>query len=665
MGSVGLQFDGKNPNDFIVIYCRVSTNRQGEDGESLEVQESLGIEFSKKLGLEPIVFKEVGSGNPQGDKSYLTTNERPKFQSIMTNVGMGLVKNIWVSVDDRLTRDKMDLSCIMSDFQKHKVNYYIGKNSKPKDMNDWTTDLIDQILVRVKQQYVLDLIERGNLSKRKKFKEGMWMKGPPPFGYKLVDKKLEVCENTSPFLIQMFRDYNSGISTWEISNYLFKEGIKPPRSNGEYWNIETINKISRNKTYIGIHTYGDLVGECVPLIDKKTFYSIQKKFQMMKQTKNMKTNFLLRGIMKCPDGKPCSCLSTNGTRKYELYSCVHRQRKYKSREKSVDCSFSKSIRRNLMDDYVWDTMCETLFNSHNIRQKVKDELLGGKTSYTSRTFRNKIKRLKNELMGLDKRRLELEKEYYSDNMNKKRFEVLNEVIEGKMEEIEKEITENEIKLDGLKNRGEWVNWLQEHENRIDTTRSITDYKGRLELVKHYIHEVSVLNYEKETHQHTLNINFKFPLFKDGFEWLRNKDGSFKLDRNGKRRFTITEGDYDMLNTKTLHNSLNGGVVNNGVFSYKPYLTISFIVVSHKFNPNQYINRSYENRQPIHNRINELESDGLGYRRIHKVLTDEKFDIGKSPTCVHTMMKKMKKRDLILNQKTTTQLDKIDIRLFQS
>ena len=84
-----------------------------------------------------------------------------------------------------------------------------------------------------------------------------------------------------------------------------------------------------------------------------------------------------------------------------------------------------------------------------------------------------------------------------------------------------------------------------------------------------------------------------------------------------------------------------------------------------FNPNQYINRSYENREPIHNRINELESDGLGYRRIHKVLTDEKFDIGKSPTCVHTMMKKMKKRDLILNQKTTTQLDKIDIRLFQS
>ena len=109
--------------------------------------------------------------------------------------------------------------------------------------------------------------------------------------------------------------------------------------------------------------------------------------------------------------------------------------------------------------------------------------------------------------------------------------------------------------------------------------------------------------------------------------------------------------------------LHCGVSHYGVFSYKPFLTIDFIVKSHRFNPNQYINRTYENREVIHNRINELVSDGLGYKRIHKVLVREKFDIGKSPSCMFSMIKKLEKRERILNQKTIIELGKIEVKVF--
>ena len=92
--------------------------------------------------------------------------------------------------------------------------------------------------------------------------------------------------------------------------------------------------------------------------------------------------------------------------------------------------------------------------------------------------------------------------------------------------------------------------------------------------------------------------------------------------------------------------------------------ITLKVVSHKFSHTPYFN-DIKDRKSIHNKIKGLTDKGLGYRKIHSILIKEGFDIGKSPSCVHTMMKKMKKRDLILNQKTITQLDKIDIRLFQS
>ena len=101
----------------------------------------------------------------------------------------------------------------------------------------------------------------------------------------------------------------------------------------------------------------------------------------------------------------------------------------------------------------------------------------------------------------------------------------------------------------------------------------------------------------------------------------------------------------------------------GGFFNRPYLTIDFIVVSHKFNPTPYI-RDISHRKSIHKRIRNLSNEGLGYRRIHRVLVSEGFDIGKSPTCVHSMIKKMKERERILSQKTEIRIGKVGIEVFR-
>ena len=102
----------------------------------------------------------------------------------------------------------------------------------------------------------------------------------------------------------------------------------------------------------------------------------------------------------------------------------------------------------------------------------------------------------------------------------------------------------------------------------------------------------------------------------------------------------------------------------GGFFNRPYLTIDFIVVSHKFNPTPYI-RDISHRKSIHKRIRQLSDQGLGYRRIHRVLVKEGFDIGKSPTCVDTMIRKMDQRKRILKQKTISVLDQIRIEVLKS
>ena len=89
-----------------------------------------------------------------------------------------------------------------------------------------------------------------------------------------------------------------------------------------------------------------------------------------------------------------------------------------------------------------------------------------------------------------------------------------------------------------------------------------------------------------------------------------------------------------------------------------FLSFKLEITTNKFNPSSYW-KDYKHRIPIHNRITELMNEGLGYKRIHKVLVKEGFEVGKSPNCVNSMIKKRLKREEFLNQK-----DKIEYKEFK-
>ena len=47
-----------------------------------------------------------------------------------------------------------------------------------------------------------------------------------------------------------------------------------------------------------------------------------------------------------------------------------------------------------------------------------------------------------------------------------------------------------------------------------------------------------------------------------------------------------------------------------------------------------------------------------------MLVKEKWKIGKSPTCVDTMIKKMKKREMFLKQETILEIDNVEFILVE-
>ena len=60
-----------------------------------------------------------------------------------------------------------------------------------------------------------------------------------------------------------------------------------------------------------------------------------------------------------------------------------------------------------LDEFVWETLLHTLQQSSLIKEGIKKEVLGKKTTYGKRSVKNKLKTLREEKENLDKMRYQL------------------------------------------------------------------------------------------------------------------------------------------------------------------------------------------------------------------------------------------------------------------
>jgi DNA invertase Pin-like site-specific DNA recombinase len=86
-----------------IIYARVSTNRQGENGHSLDSQVQRLITEAKIQGYQPLVVEEIGSGK---------RDTRPKLLEALKDLKAGKAQALFVLDIDRLarsTRNALDI----------------------------------------------------------------------------------------------------------------------------------------------------------------------------------------------------------------------------------------------------------------------------------------------------------------------------------------------------------------------------------------------------------------------------------------------------------------------------------------------------------------------------------------------------------------------------
>ena len=337
-------------NKQAVIYARYSSDKQTE--QSIEGQLRVCYEFAKAQGYD--IQKEYI------DRAMTGTNDnRPSFLQMINDSKMQDFQYIIVYKLDRFSRSTYDSTFYKHKLAQNKVKVISATEAISDSMEG---KLIERILESMAEMYSVDLsqkVKRGMRETRLKKKH---LGGYAPLGFKVVDHRLVINEDTAPFVKYIFEQCAKGTPHKEILQYLTNNNIKSNKGNQLTHN--SLYKIFKNKKYIGILEYGGEIVEdyCPAIISQELFDCVQEKLADNKQfsaKRKAHEQFILSGHLFCGYcGSSVigdSATGRNGTR-HSYYSCRAKRNLHKH------CELSR-INKNILEERVISQTIRTLIRN--------------------------------------------------------------------------------------------------------------------------------------------------------------------------------------------------------------------------------------------------------------------------------------------------------------
>lgn len=375
----------------VYTYKRVSTTMQ-IDGYSLDAQRA-----RMKAYADFNDYEIVGEYEDAG-KSGKSIEGRLQFNQMMEDVKSGKdnVSYVLVFKLSRFGRNAADVLStlqVMQDFGVNLICVEDGIDSS-KDAGKLMISVLSAVAEIERENIRVQTME-GRIQKAR---EGKWNGGFAPYGYKLVNGKLEINEEEAVAIRTIYDQYvNTDIGSNGISKYLENHGIrKIQRQNGKnpLFDAHLVRLILKNPVYCSKIAYGRRKTEKVHgtrneyrLVEQDDFLLVDglheaiiseevwnaaqaklmaqaKKYEHVNKGKDERTH-LLSGIVRCPVcgagmyGNKSIKYKKDGTKYKDFfyYGCKHR-----SMQRGHKCDYKKQIREELLDDAVAEVIVKLVSN---------------------------------------------------------------------------------------------------------------------------------------------------------------------------------------------------------------------------------------------------------------------------------------------------------------
>jgi site-specific DNA recombinase len=282
-------------------YARNSTDEQRER-QTIDRQRSIFRDF---LARYPH-YVLVESYEDEGVSGTVDFDQRPAGQKLLADLRAGMFSVVLVTSLDRFGRT---LQTIVEGYRAiERIGGTLYVMDSPLGVID-TTNPMGKFafhLLAIVAELERDLIRERTVSMRRlRAREGRFPGGRIPYGYRLVNGRIEIAEDEAEVVRSIARMRLSGLSFAQIARDLNERGIPYRRkwADGhvdEYpWTDLRVSTTVRRDFMSGERKYGDVIQPVPPILDRKTLDILQRPARRGRPP--VAERGLLSGLLRCAE----------------------------------------------------------------------------------------------------------------------------------------------------------------------------------------------------------------------------------------------------------------------------------------------------------------------------------------------------------------------------
>lgn len=314
----------------VAVYLRVSTDEQREK-QTIQTQRQHAEQHTAR---ENVVVHDYYADD--GVSGTIPFQERPAGARLMDDARAGLFDTVLVYKLDRLGRDSHMTVTLNAVNDLNALGVRVESMTEPFDATTPAGRFMLNMLANVAGYERDTIIQRSMDGTNRLAREGAWLGGIVPYGYRVEGKgreaRLVVSEEPIPgtsltegeVVRLIFRLLvEEGQSCVKIAAYLTALGVPPAyvrdsravlrgkrkQATSGIWRPGRIRNLIVSTTYKGVHQYGrrsrrkrEIIERTVPaIVSEEVWDRAQQalKSNQLFSSRNAKRRYLLRGLLKC------------------------------------------------------------------------------------------------------------------------------------------------------------------------------------------------------------------------------------------------------------------------------------------------------------------------------------------------------------------------------
>lgn len=177
-----------------------------------------------------------------------SAEKRDDFQRMLADCRRGQIDRIITKSVSRFARNTRECLTAIRELKAIGVGIYFEEQNI--DTSKVTGEMLTAVFAGLAQAESQSISQNVRWSYERRMASGEFNTCKYPFGFRLVDGKLEVYEPEAKIIRMIFSDYLSGMSCEAISDKVEAMGVKT-RDGGDKWGSTTISYILANERYAG------------------------------------------------------------------------------------------------------------------------------------------------------------------------------------------------------------------------------------------------------------------------------------------------------------------------------------------------------------------------------------------------------------------------------